>query len=216
MTALNRLFQPVGCDVDLNTGAMRNATGSYQKRFDDLAGLYGDATAFDEMKRELGQQIVYEVSEFRPSDRAGDIIFGVTRMSPGKVGDEYFITRGHIHKQADRPEIYYGQKGRGLMLMESPEGDVSIVEISPLTCCYVPPFWIHRSVNVGDEDLVMLFCYPSDSGQDYGIIERAGGMRQRIVDDGRGGWKAVDNARWQPRDAATVEALYAAAGEVRA
>ena len=55
-------------------------------------------------------------------------------MSPGKVGDEYFMTRGHIHKQADRPEIYYGQKGSGLMLMESPEGEVRIVAIEPLTC----------------------------------------------------------------------------------
>ncbi|TIN31988.1 glucose-6-phosphate isomerase family protein, partial [Mesorhizobium sp.] len=80
---------------------------------------------------------------------------------------EYFMTRGHIHNQADRPEIYYGQKGRGLMLMESPEGEVRIVPIDAQTVCYVPPFWIHRSINVGDDDLVMLFCYPADSGQDY-------------------------------------------------
>ena len=70
------------------------------------------------------------------------------------------------------------------MLMESPAGEVRIVEIAPRTICYVPPYWIHRSVNVGDEELVMSFCYPADSGQDYGIIEQAGGMRQRILDDG--------------------------------
>lgn len=208
---MSRLFQPIGCDIDLESGAMRNATGSYQKRFADLAGLYGDATAFDVMNSQMADEIVYEVCEFRPSDRAGDVIFGVTRMSPGKVGNEFFITRGHIHRKADRPEIYYGQKGNGLMLLESPEGEVSIVEIGPLTCCYVPPYWIHRSVNTGDEDLVMLFCYPADSGQDYGIIERSGGMRRRVVDDGKGGWKAVDNPAWRARDAATVEALYAAA-----
>ena len=38
----------------------------------------------------------------------------------------------------------------------------------------------------------MLFCYPADSGQDYDIIARSGGMRARIVDDG-GGWKQVEN-----------------------
>lgn len=208
---MSKLFQPIGCDVDLETGGMSNATGSYQKRFGDLAGLYGDAGAFDVMKTQIGDRVVYEVSDFRPGDRAGDLIFGVTRMSPGMVGDEYFMTRGHIHRKADRPEIYYGQKGNGLMLMESPEGEVSIVEIGPLTCCYVPPFWIHRSVNTGGEDFVMLFCYPADSGQDYGIIESAGGMRQRIVGDGNGGWKAVDNPRWRPRDPATIDALYASA-----
>ena len=34
----------------------------------------------------------------------------------------------------------------------------------------------------------MTFAYPADSGQDYAIIEKAGGMRSRIVDDGKGGW----------------------------
>jgi glucose-6-phosphate isomerase len=202
-------FEPVGCDVDLATGAMTNATGSYEKRFGDLAGLYGDEAAFQRMRAEWGDKVVYAVSDFRPSDRAGDVIFGVTRMVPGKVGDEFFITRGHIHRQADRPEIYYGQKGKGLMLMESPEGETRIVEIEPLTCCYVPPYWIHRSVNTGSEELVMLFCYPADSGQDYTIIERSGGMRSRILDDGAGGWKAVENPNWRPRDETALAAVYA-------
>ena len=57
----------------------------------------------------------------------------------------------------------------------------------------MPPYWIHRSVNVGSEELVMTFAYPADSGQDYAIIDKAGGMRSRIVDDGKGGWVAVDN-----------------------
>ena len=189
---------------------MANATGRYEKQFRDLDGLYGDAAAFEAMRGEWNDRVVYDVSEFRPRETPGDLIFGVTRMSPGKVGDEFFITRGHIHRNADRPEIYYGQKGRGLMLMESPSGEVRVVPVEPMTVCYVPPFWIHRSVNIGSDDLVMLFCYPSDSGQDYEIIARSGGMRARIVDDGEGGWKQVDNPGWRPRDAATIAALHSA------
>lgn len=83
---------------------MANATGSYQKRFHDLDGLYADAAAFEAMRVTWGERIVYEVSEFRPTEQSGDLIFGVTH-------DEYFMTRGHIHRQTDRPEIYYGQKG---------------------------------------------------------------------------------------------------------
>jgi glucose-6-phosphate isomerase len=203
-----QLFEPIGCVVDPETGTLSNATGAYQKRFGDLAGLYADEAAFAAMAGDLGDTVVYEVMEFRPNERAGDLIFGVTRMQPGKVGSEYFVTRGHIHRQSDRPEIYYGQKGRGLMLMESPEGEIRIVEIGVQTVCYVPPYWIHRSVNTGSEDLVMLFCYPADSGQDYDCIARAGGMRVRVVDDGKGGWTTVDNPGWRPRDAATVAALY--------
>lgn len=202
------LFQPTVCDVDVDAGALRRATGSYKKHFGDLAGLYGDTSAFEAMAPEWAERVVYEVTEFRPSHQPGDIVFGITRMLPGKVGAEFFLTRGHIHKKPDRPEIYYGQKGCGLIVMESPEGEVRIVEVSPLACCYVPPFWIHRSINTGGEELVMLFCYPADSGQDYDIIAHSCGMRSRIVDDGAGGWKEVANPSWRPRSSEAIAALY--------
>jgi glucose-6-phosphate isomerase len=205
-------FEPVGCQVDLETGSLVNGTGRYAKYFRDLDGLYADSAAFAGMQAEWADRVVYDVAEFRPREAAGDLIFGVTRMMPGKVGDEFFLTRGHIHRIADRPEVYYGVKGRGVMLMESPEGAIRTVTIGPATACYVPPFWIHRSVNVGGEDLMMVFCYPADSGQDYGIIERSGGMRARIVDDGDGGWKQIDNPDWRPRSSAELAALYQPSG----
>ncbi|MFM2086212.1 MAG: hypothetical protein RLZZ237_1081, partial [Pseudomonadota bacterium] len=128
-----------------------------------------------------------------------------------------YLTRGHVHAIIDRPELYYGLKGKGLMLMESPDGETRIIEIAPNTACYVAPHWIHRSVNVGDEDFVMLFCYPADSGQDYGIIERSQGMKLRIVDDGAGGWRSVENPAYSGRSEADVLALLARSnGEVAA
>jgi glucose-6-phosphate isomerase len=57
----------------------------------------------------------------------------------------------------------------------------------------------------------MTFAYPADSGQDYGIIEKAGGMRSRIVDDGNGGWVAVDNASYRFRPRELVESIFARA-----
>lgn len=205
---LKDLFEPSSFKIDLENGLLVGGSGSYQKKFADLAGLYGDADAYDAMRPEWSERVVYEVTEFRPNERAGDLIFGVTRMRPGKVGSEYFLTRGHIHRQSDRPEIYYGQKGAGLMLMESPEGEHRAVAVDPGTVCYVPPYWIHRSVNVGREDLVMLFCYPADSGQDYSCIAKVGGMKVRIVDDGAGGWRETSNNAWRPRESDGVAALY--------
>jgi glucose-6-phosphate isomerase len=131
-------------------------------------------------------------------------------MVPGRVGREYFLTRGHIHARANRPEIYVGEAGAGVMLMESPAGEIRTMAISPRTICYVPPFWIHRSVNVGTTALVMSFAYPADAGQDYGIIARSGGMRRRVVDDGAGGWTLADNPAWQPRDEAELARILAA------
>jgi glucose-6-phosphate isomerase len=198
--------EPVCCQVALAGGGLTGATGRYAKKFGELAGLYADARAFDAMARARAGEVVYEVAEFRPGAAPGDLIFGITRMAPGKVGGEYFMTRGHLHAVADRPEVYYGQRGCGVMLMESPAGEIRTAVIQPQSICYVPPYWIHRSVNTGAGDLVMMFTYPADAGQDYGIILRSGGMRMRVVDDG-GGWKLIANPDYRPRPAEAVAAL---------
>ncbi len=203
-------MQPTRCVVDVRGGVLEGGTGRYEKRLSDLAGLYADADAFAALLRD-GDRLVYAVEDLRPSAEAGDMIFGVTRMLPGKVGDEYFVTRGHIHARANRPEIYYGESGSGLMLLESPGGESRVVPIGPRVVCYVPPYWIHRSVNVGGDDLVMTFAYPADSGQDYEVIARSGGMRHRVVDDGRGGWMTVDNPHYRPRTEAEVDRILATA-----
>ena len=199
--------EPMSCQVDLRLGLMQNYTGHYQKRLRDLDGLYADEQAYQSLLSESGDEVVYEVTEWRPPVRSGDMIFGLTRMSPGRVGEEYFLTRGHIHAVADRPEIYYGQRGEGVMLMESPDGETRVVEIKPQTVCYVPPYWIHRSVNTGNDDFVMLFSYPADAGQDYDIIARAGGMQKRVIVDALHGWALVDNPHWQSRTVKEVNQL---------
>ncbi|MDR5741192.1 MULTISPECIES: glucose-6-phosphate isomerase [unclassified Caballeronia] len=201
--------EPRAFNVDLSSGLMEGTGTRYQKRLKDLQGLYADAEAFAALVATHGDDIVYDVTDHRPSDAPGDLITGVTRMTPGKVGDEFFMTRGHIHANIDRPELYFGLKGRGLMLMESPDGDTRIVDIAAHTVCYVPPRWIHRSVNLGADDFVMLFCYPADAGQDYAIIERANGMKLRIVDDGDGGYRSETNPAYVARDEAQIAELLA-------
>lgn len=201
--------EPGFCRVDVEKGELAGATGRYAKTLGDLDGIYADEAAYRALLDEMADTAVYEVSDYRPSSDAGDMIVGVTRLLPGKVGREFFLTRGHIHANANRPELYYGESGHGVMLLESPAGEVRTVEIAPRTMCYVPPFWIHRSVNVGSDILVMTFAYPADSGQDYDIIAKAGGMRSRIVDDGNGGWTTVDNERYCFRPPELVESILA-------
>ncbi len=201
--------EPGLCHVDVPAGALRGASNRYVKTYGDLADLYEDAAAFAELLAAKRDAVAYEVTDYKPSADAGDMIIGVTRMEPGKVGHEFYMTRGHIHARPNRPEMYYGESGHGLMLLESPAGDIRIVEIRARSMCYVPPYWIHRSVNVGPDQLVMTFAYPADSGQDYDIIAKAGGMRQRIVDDGKGGWKAVDNANYKQRPKDLVDRIMA-------
>jgi len=201
------LFEPAACQVDVVAGTMSGATGRYQKRLADLVGLYADDAAFQAQLAATANPIVYDVADFRPSGKSGDLIFGITRMSPGLIGEEFYLTRGHIHAIAERPEIYYGQAGQGLMLMESPEGETRVVEMQAQTICYVPPYWIHRSVNTGTSDFVMVFSYPADSGQDYGIIEKSSGMRHRVMRGGTTGWQLVENKDYQRRSDTAVAAV---------
>jgi glucose-6-phosphate isomerase len=181
-------------------GELAGHTGTKRSLIEDLEGIFARADAFERLARDRGRDLVYEVHEFRPERVAPhELIFGTSMLQAGKVGEEFFMTRGHIHTRTDRPEIYFCQTGRGVLHMEAPDGTTKPIEMAVGSVVYVPSFWIHRSVNVGDEPFVTTFCYPSDAGQDYEIIDRSCGMRTLIVDDGDGGWVEEDNPRYRPR-----------------
>jgi glucose-6-phosphate isomerase len=205
--------EPRLIQVEEPLGAMTGRTGEKVARIADLRGLYADGAAFEALAAERGGELAYVVHEFRPARVAPqELVFGTSVVQPGQVGGEFFMTRGHLHRQADRPEIYWCRRGRGVMHMEAPDGATRPVSIGPGAVVYVPPFWIHRSVNVDAEPLVTMFCYPADAGQDYAIVERAGGMRTLIVEGAGGGWREVENPRYRPRSAAEQERLFAQAG----
>jgi glucose-6-phosphate isomerase len=200
---MHPFVMPAACTID-TAGAMAGATGAKRTKLRDLAGLFADEAAFAALAATAGDDLAYGVDEFRPARSAPqELIFGTSTLQPGRVGDEFLMTRGHIHVKSDRPEIYFCQEGEGVMHMELPDGTTQPVEMRPGTVVYVPPYWIHRSVNTGKTPLVTFFCYPADAGQDYEIIARAGGMKTLIVADGDG-WREAPNPRYRGRDAAEV------------
>ncbi|MBI4923273.1 MAG: glucose-6-phosphate isomerase [Devosia nanyangense] len=194
-----KIVEPTSTQIVLPSGELMGASGRYSKRVSELAGCYADHGAFQALVALRGDEIAYVVDQFAPKTTEGDLIFGTSTLEPGDVAGEFFMTRGHLHKKADRSEIYQCIAGRGVMLMETLEGRVAAIELVPGHIVYVPPYWIHRSVNVGPEKLVTLFCYPADAGQDYEIIAAAGGMASLIVSDGRGGWRQAPNLRYVGR-----------------
>lgn len=190
---------PAILELDPVHGTLDNATAHYRKRLADLSGVYQDTRAYQEASHADPQRLMYEVHEHRSQQRPGDLVFGASVLYPGTIGDEYAMTRGHLHQIADRTEIYSCVRGHGVMLMEHTDGTVQAAEMTPNTVVYVGPHWIHRSVNVGSEPLVTLFCYPADAGQDYGIIERSGGMRSLVVATDTGDWQLRNNPNYLPR-----------------
>jgi glucose-6-phosphate isomerase len=164
-----------------------------------MQGQFSDKTAFEAMlQRE--DMVLYEVYEVKRPEIAGELPHGLSIVHPGKVGAEYFMTKGHFHAVLDTAEIYYCLRGQGVMVMETPEGECAVEQLQPHRVLYVPPRWAHRSVNTDpNEDLVSLFIYPGNAGHDYGSIE-AHGFRKLVLERG-GAPEIVDNPRWvSPRD----------------
>jgi len=160
-----------------------------------MRGQYADQAAYAGLLAQ-GDVVVYEVYEIRRPEAAGELLYGISVVHPGRVGDEYFMTKGHFHAELATAEVYYCLQGSGRLVLETPEGDWSVQELRPGRVVYVPPRWAHRSVNTGDEDLATLFVYPAHAGHDYGTIERQG-FRKLVVERG-GGPSVVDNPRWRP------------------
>lgn len=175
-------------------GTIAGRNGEYTKYLADMAGVYRDTAAYEAQLAERGgDTVVYGVHSHNYSDQTGELTIGTSTLQPGRYGDEFAVTRGHLHGLADRAELYYCLSGRGVMLLETVDGRCRAVELTPGEACNVPGHWLHRSVNVGDEPFVTLFCYASDAGQDYSIIAEAGGMKSLVVSDGTGGWTLTDN-----------------------
>jgi glucose-6-phosphate isomerase len=170
-----------------------------QRYLSNMKGQYLDQEAYREMLKNE-DVLLYEVYEIKRPEVAGEILNGVSIVHPGKVGNEFFMTKGHYHTILDTAEIYYTFQGEGLMVMETPEGDWAVEKLVPGRVLYVPPRWAHRSVNVGSTgDLVMFFAYPGNAGHDYGTIETQG-FRKLVLDvDGEA--KIVDNPRWTQPEA---------------
>lgn len=183
---------PVKLTLAADVGALRGSDGRYEKRLEDLKGLYRDADAYEQLMDDDDGSPVYWVENSQSEEGPGGLITGMSVLEPGSVGDEYFMTRGHLHVQADRAELYVGLAGRGVMLLETLDGRSEAIEVTPGEAVYVPGYWVHRSVNVGTDRFATLFCFASDAGQDYEIIARAGGMKQLVVKDGDG-WTTIAN-----------------------
>jgi glucose-6-phosphate isomerase, archaeal len=185
------MLLPEGVKIDGVTGEVSPETGRYKKRLQDLEGFFGDGQAFGEATR-AGNPLVYEVVEYRKDN--SDLFFGTTTMYPGKVGEEYYLTRGHFHQRRDMGEVYYTQSGQGILLLESREGRSETVDMRPGICAFIPPDWAHRSINVGPEKLVFVWVCNTSAGHDYGDILRQG-MRKVVVERG-GKPTIVDNPRF--------------------
>jgi len=181
-------------DFSLVTGLSKTAESS-KRYLSAVANMFLDSAAADKMLEEC-DPLVYEFYELGVPENAGDIAFGASITYPGKVGREFFMTKGHFHTILETAEVYYCLSGEGGMIFENPEGDVTFEEFRPGIAVYVPRRYAHRSVNTGSEPLVTFFAFRGDAGHDYGTIETKG-YRKLVVEAAEGGYELIDNPKWK-------------------
>jgi glucose-6-phosphate isomerase len=165
------------------------------RHLSDMRGYYADEACYEAMLA-TADLCLYEVYEIPRPETEGELLHGLSILHPGKVGDEYFMTKGHFHRVLETAEVYYCLQGEGMMVMETAAGDWAVEQLRPGRVLYVPPRWAHRSVNTArDADLITFYVYPAHAGHDYGTIETRG-FRVRVIERD-GVPRTVNNPRWR-------------------
>ncbi|MDR3335929.1 MAG: glucose-6-phosphate isomerase [Treponema sp.] len=167
---------------------------STKRKLSQMKGMYADSAAFDQAVAE-GDPLVYEFYELGVPEHPGDLAFGTSITYSGKVGNEYYMTKGHFHTILETAEVYYTLSGEGFMLTENPEGDVILQPLYPGIAVYIPKRYAHRSINSGKTPLITFFAFRADAGHDYGTIETKG-YRKLVVEGLDGKPRMIDNPRW--------------------
>jgi glucose-6-phosphate isomerase len=151
-----------------------------ERRLADLRGCFVDAAAYEAaLARE--NPLVYAVTAVEPATGDGALHYGLGLLMPGRIGDEFYLTKGHLHAQRAAAEIYVGLRGEGVMLLEDETSGASrLVPLRAQSVVYVPGHTAHRTVNTGGEPLVYLGIYPAGAGHDYASIAQRN-FRQVVV-----------------------------------
>jgi glucose-6-phosphate isomerase len=191
-----KLDIPFTFGIDLPQAQLDTYDNHITRRLSAMQGQYSDQAAFEAA---LTQEdtLLYQVFEIKRPTVSGELLSGLSVLHPGKIGNEYFMTKGHFHAVLETAEVYYCLKGEGCIVLETPEGDWAVEKLYPGRVLYVPPRWAHRSVNTSaGEDLVTFFVYPGHAGHDYRTIQKQG-FRKLVIEE-NGHPKIVDNPRWRP------------------
>jgi glucose-6-phosphate isomerase len=150
-------------------------------RASDLRGLVSDDRALEALVAS-GDPVVYRVVT-APGGLAEGLGLAVTTIEPGEVGDELFMTRGHVHRDASA-ETYVCTEGHGGLLLSDGER-AEWLELGPGDVAPIPAGRAHRTVNVGPERFSFLAVYELGAGNDYETVARRG-MGARVLRFGDG------------------------------
>ena len=191
-----RITEPYATQLNLQNGTLSPVVNITKRRLSDMRGLFLDTAAAERIAAQEGDRLIYEVytGEMAPEEE-GQVLQCTTIIYPGKVGDEYHMTKGHYHAKRDRGEVYMGMSGEGHVLLQLEDGTVRSILIRPGTSAYIPPYWAHRTLNIGSVPFSFFSVWPGDAGHDYATIEQRGFAKIMVERDGQP--TLIDNPRYK-------------------
>ncbi|WP_167577634.1 glucose-6-phosphate isomerase family protein [Ammoniphilus sp. YIM 78166] len=131
-----------------------------------MKGLYLDQEAV-EKQLAIEDPVIYEVYELPHPNDETDLLANITVLYPGKIGDEFYMTKGHFHLEPDTAEAVIGIAGSGEMLVQNREGVLKSLAVLPGYISYAGGGWGHRVVNTGTEQLVFFAVSGANIIHDY-------------------------------------------------
>lgn len=154
-----------------------------RRRLKDLENVFDNEAARKQMD---GDQVVYEVQAHFPvpAGTTGGLFFGTSTIYPGKVGQEYFMTKGHFHTLADRGEYYWCIQGEGVLILMDTNRKTWAERMSPGSLHYIGGHVAHRVANTSKKPLIFEACWPADAGHDYNSIAEKGFPARLLEVDG--------------------------------
>ena len=172
-------YDPFNTYIDFDEFTFEPEGEVVVRNLSNMDYMYQDQEAAKELLSE--DPAIYKFHTADIPEKEGHLRPVMSIIYPGKVGNEFYMTKGHYHEKEDTAEVYLTISGYGKLLMQSPENDIEILEMKKGSVGYIPPYWAHRCINVGDEPLVFFGVYPGEAGHDYGVIEEKG-MKNIVVE----------------------------------
>jgi len=179
------LLEPFTVDINIDTGEMTNARNHIVRKASDMKGYYADEDALLKLIKEQKDPLHYEVFEIPVAEEYGQLMYCISKLQPGKVGNEFFMTKGHYHNVSETAEIYLCLRGEGYMAMKTSDNRWNAQRMTRGKMVYVPPYWAHRSINTGNEPLISFCVYPGDAGHNYGNISEEGFPKRIFESNGK-------------------------------
>lgn len=163
---MKAIHEPFYTVFDRDNNVLTKYSSYEERKISDMMGCFEHEDIREKMIAE-GDPVVYKVYKQEVPLIEGELLHCITIIEPGTVSGEFFMTKGHYHINESCAEIYYGQKGHGLLLLQKGH-EFKTIAIEPDTAAYIPAGWGHRTINVSEEEPFVFFSvWPGQSGYNY-------------------------------------------------